>query len=120
MGALLDHGVSLCLALVLAFRTCWATFQTENNVRSAPASSALILASHQSHNARTTNRHVCSRGERTEAQRRTKVNFSRTMMQALELPWQKGTYRDKVMLNSEEIKPVALTIIELRLSEGIS
>ena len=27
---------------------------------------------------------------------------------------------DEVMLNSEEIKPVAIAIIELRLSEGIS
>jgi len=43
------------------------------------------------------------------------------MMQALELlGWQKGTSPDEVTLNSEEIKPVAIAIIELRLSEGIS
>jgi len=31
----------------------------------------------------------------------------------------KGTSRDEVMLNSEKIKPVALAVIELFLSEGI-
>ena len=30
------------------------------------------------------------------------------------------TTRDEVMLNSEENKPIALAVIELRLSEGIS
>ena len=50
-----------------------------------------------------------------------KVSFSRTMMQALELlQLAKDTFRDEVTLNSEEIKPVALAIIELHLSEGIS
>ena len=33
---------------------------------------------------------------------------------------QKGTSLDKAMLNSEEVKPVDIAIIELRLSEGIS
>ena len=32
----------------------------------------------------------------------------------------KGTFQAEVTLNSEKIKPVALTIVELRLSEGIS
>ena len=32
----------------------------------------------------------------------------------------KGTSQAEVMLNSEKIKPVALAVIELRLSEGIS
>jgi len=32
---------------------------------------------------------------------------------------QKGTSRDKAMLNSKKIKPIALAVIELRLSEGI-
>jgi len=31
-----------------------------------------------------------------------------------------GTSRDKAKLNSEEIKPTALVVIELRLSEGVS
>ena len=42
-------------------------------------------------------------------------------MQALELLWlTKGTSWDKVTLNNAKIKPVALLVIELRLSEGIS
>jgi len=49
------------------------------------------------------------------------VSFGRTMMQAMELcGWRKGTSLDETMLNSEEIKPVAIAIIELRLSERIS
>ena len=32
----------------------------------------------------------------------------------------KGTYPAEAMSNSEKIKPVALTVIELSLSEGIS
>ena len=32
----------------------------------------------------------------------------------------KGTSWVEAMLNSEKIKPIALTVIELRLSEGIS
>ena len=34
--------------------------------------------------------------------------------------WRKGTSPDKAMFNSEEIKPVAIAVIELRLSEHIS
>jgi len=34
--------------------------------------------------------------------------------------WQKGTFQDEAMLNSGEIKPIALAVIELRLSVGIS
>ena len=41
-------------------------------------------------------------------------------MQALELlQLQKGTSPDEAMLNSEEIKPVAIAIIELHWREGI-
>ena len=47
-----------------------------------------------------------------------KGNFCKTMMQSLER--RKSTSRDEVTLNSEKIKPVAIAIIELRLSEGIS
>ena len=31
----------------------------------------------------------------------------------------KGTSQDEAMSNSEKIKPIALAVIELRLSEGI-
>jgi len=42
------------------------------------------------------------------------------MMQALELlRLAKNRSPDKATLNSEEIKPVAIAIIELRLPEGI-
>jgi len=34
--------------------------------------------------------------------------------------WRKGTSPDEAMFNSEEIKPVAIAVIELRLSEHIS
>jgi len=34
--------------------------------------------------------------------------------------WQKGTLWDKATLNSEEIKPAAIAVIKLCLSEGIS
>ena len=57
-----NHGVSLCFVSLLAFRICWATFQANNNVRSAPASSALTLVLHQSHNVSTANRHLCNSG----------------------------------------------------------
>jgi len=41
-------------------------------------------------------------------------------MRTLELSgWQKGTSWDKATLNSGEIKPIALAVIELCLSEGI-
>ena len=60
-------GFNLLLAL-------WATFQLKNNIRSAPASTALTLASHQSHNTHTTNRHLYGSGEKNGEQRRTKVN----------------------------------------------
>jgi len=53
-------------------------------------------------------------GERNGVQRRTKVSFDRTLMQALELlGWQKGTSPDEATLNSEEIKPEAIAIIKL-------
>ena len=40
-GVSLDHGVSLHFIVLLALRTCWATFQAKNNVRSTPTSSGL-------------------------------------------------------------------------------
>ena len=59
--------------------------------------------------------------KRNGVQKRTKVSFGGTMLQALSCcSWQKGMSRDDATLNSEEIKPVAITVIELRLSEAIS
>ena len=54
VGVSLNHSVSLRFVSPLACWTCWATFKVNNKVRSAPASCALTLASHQSHNVRTT------------------------------------------------------------------
>ena len=34
--------------------------------------------------------------------------------------WRKGTSQDEATLNFAKIKPAALTVIEVRLSEGIS
>ena len=48
-----------------------------NNIKSVPASSALILVSHQSHNVHTVNLHLCSNGERNGAKRRTKAILPR-------------------------------------------
>jgi len=46
-------------------------FAYENLPRNAPASVALAQVSHQSHNARTANCHLCGKQERNGAQRRT-------------------------------------------------
>jgi len=54
------HLIVLCFVSLLAFQTCWVTFQAKNDVRSAPASSALTLVSHRSHNVSTANRHLRS------------------------------------------------------------
>ena len=84
VGVSLDHGVLLRFILLLAVRTCWATFQAKNNLRSALANSSLTLVSHRSHNTRTANRHLRAKGERNGVQRRTNISFGRAMMQALE------------------------------------
>ena len=41
------------------FRTLWITIQAKNSIRNAPASSALALVSHQSHNVHTANLYLC-------------------------------------------------------------
>ena len=52
------------------------------------------------------------------------MNFGRTMIHIVKhwscFGWQKSTFPDEATLNSEEIKPGAIAIIKLRLSEGIS
>jgi len=63
---LLDHGALLCFVSLL---TLEAKFQAKNNVRSAPASTALSQVLQRSHNACTTNRHLCGSGERNVEQR---------------------------------------------------
>jgi len=58
--------------------------------------------------------------EKNGAQRRTKVSFVRTMMQALELVRLVKRHISGQITLSEEINPLAIVIIALRLSEGIS
>ena len=48
----------------------------------------------------------------------TKEETGKLMKNACDLP--KGTSQAETTSNSEKIKPVALAVIELRLSEGIS
>ena len=48
------------------------------------------------------------------------LSFGRTMMQGLKpLKLAKRTSWDKAMLSGEQVKPLAIAIIELRLSEVI-
>ena len=98
---------TLCFQLL---RTHWVSVWAKNSIRNTPASTALTQVLHQSHNVCTANLHLCSNGERNGAQRKkNKVSFGRTMIQVLELlRWQKSTSQDKMILNSEEIKPVAI------------
>jgi len=81
----LKVGVLLSLHFVLLLAYVGQHSKQKNDVRSSSASSALTLVLHRSHNVHTANRHLCGSGGRNGAQRRTKVSFSRTMMQALEL-----------------------------------
>ena len=67
--------------------THWATFLAKNSKRSILASTAFTQVSHWSHNSRAANHHQRYSRERKEAQRRTKISFGRTMMQALEQLW---------------------------------
>ena len=76
VGVLLDYDLLLCFISLLALQTCWATFQAQNNIRSAPASSALTLVLHRRHNARTTNRHLRTwqcRNEWSSKENKTKL-----------------------------------------------
>ena len=63
----------------------WVTVQAKNHLRSTPASTALTLVSHRSHNVCTTNCHLHGKGARNGVQKKTNVSFGRTMMQTLEL-----------------------------------
>jgi len=75
--------ITLCFASRSS--NVWLPFQAKNNVTSAPVSTGLTKVSHRSHYTCTANRHLCGKGERNGIQRRTKVSFGRTMIQAMEL-----------------------------------
>jgi len=56
-----------------------------------------------------------------EKTKETKVSFIRIMVLSLELLWLvKGMSQDKIMFIRKEIKPVAIVIVKLHLSEGIN
>ena len=64
------------------------------------------------------NWHLLLSAKMNGTQRRTLVSLWRMHCMYCSMP--KGTCRAEAMPNSKKIKPVALAIIELRLSEGIS
>ena len=85
------------------------------------ATTAITKSSMKPWNGATKNRHVRSNGERNGEQRRTKVSFGWTMMQALELLWlAKRHILEQSDVNSEEIKLIALAVIELCLKVSVS
>jgi len=61
----------------------------------------------------TANRHLHSSGERNGAQRRTKVSFGKTMMQAFELLQltKRNILGFSNVVRGQEIEPVALDIM---------
>ena len=65
-----------------------------------------------------TNQHLALSVKRTGTQRGTKS--SPRYMYCMYCGWQKGTSRDEATSNSEEIKPIALSIVKLCLDGGIS
>jgi len=67
----------------VVYHYVWLSFQAKNNARSTPACAALAQVPHQSHSTHTANCYLHGKGERNGIQRRTGLNFSRTMMQAL-------------------------------------
>ena len=99
-------------------RALMVTVQAKNSIRNAPTSSALIQVSHRSHNTCTANCHVCSKGKRNRAQREALVEPWFKHLNCC--GWWKGISTDEATFNSEEIKPVAIAIIKLHVSEGIS
>jgi len=63
------------------------------------------------------NRHLALSAKRTG----TKEDKGSTMMLAMWLlQWQKGMSWDKAMSSSKEIKPVALSVVELCLHQSVS
>ena len=66
----------------------------------------------------TTNQHLHGSGERNVTQRRT--NVGPQCVHCSYFSWQKSTSQAKVTLNSKEIKPVTIPMVELCLAGGIN
>ena len=83
------------------------------------AITAVTKSSIKPQSGATKNRHLRDSGERNQEKRRTKVSFGRTMIRASQLQ-RLAKKAHLEMKSSEEIKPIALAVIELCMSEGIS
>jgi len=73
---------------------------------------------HSITNVQETSLHDYSHYGKCRTQRRTKVSSLYKYCIYFSRP--KGMCQDEVTSNSEEIKPIALSIVELHLAEGIS
>ena len=94
---------------MLHFQLLRTAFQAKNNIRSTTASIAPTQVSYWSHNTCTANHHLHDSVERDGEQRLPLVEPWCTHWSCCS--WWKSTSRDKVMLNSEEIEPIAIVII---------
>ena len=72
-------------ALFPATSNTYGNIPSKNNIRSASASTTLTQVLHRSLIIHTANCHLRRSGERNGTQKRTKVSFCSTTMQALEL-----------------------------------
>ena len=89
-------------------------FKQKDSMLNTTAITAVTMFSMKPWSGATTNCQLHGSGER-------KVSFNRTIMQALELQrLVKRHILGQATFNSEETKPIALAVIELRLSESIS
>jgi len=77
-------------------------FKLKNSKLNTSAINAITKSSTKPWSGATPNHHLCGSG--------AMVRVS---------GWRKCTSRDEVTLNSEEMEPIAVVVIELRLSEGI-
>ena len=110
----MQKGDNIRLQCVLPF---YKLFKQKDSVINTSATIEVTKSSIKPQSSTTTNHHLRGSGERNGEQRRTKVSFGRSMTRALELV-KRHTW-DEALLNSEEIKPIALVIIKLCLTEGI-
>ena len=76
--------ITLHFQCYLIFTKC---FKQKDSMINTSVFTAVIKSSIKPRSGTTTNRHLCSSGERYGEQKRTKVSFGRAMMQALELLW---------------------------------
>ena len=122
VGVSLDHCASLCFVSLPVLQTLQEKFQEKNSIKSASTNTALAQVLHQSHNAHTANRHLRGSEEINGAQRRTKVSWqSHDASTGVTAVGKKARLRTKRHRAVQKLSPyIALTVIELHLSKGIS